>query len=236
MAVPAPVAALLHLFLLLLLLQPNAAAKLDAGATAAPPLDTELEFEAGSSWEAVGYPGLCTGAAGPGETVGADSMPIAWHSRRTNTTFFMSADHRRMFAGTGPTLDNLTGCSARRVLTSFNASTPQSYANFQWLQSVRVFANNTAAGLVHNEFKGEVSLKLFTRRLLSSGCAPHRPLHHALLASGAPAARPHQLVLTRAGGWGCGRTVPGGHRPAVLLAALRRQQQLELARLPRPNV
>jgi hypothetical protein len=134
---------------LLLLLQPNAATKLlDAGST-------ELEFEAGSSWEDVGYPALCTGAPGPGQGVGADSMPIAWHSRRTNTTFFMSADHRRMFAGTGPTLDNLTGCSARRVLTSFNASTPQSYANFQWLQSVRVFANGTAAGLVHNEFKGE---------------------------------------------------------------------------------
>ena len=122
---------------------------------AAPALDAELAFEAGSAWESAGYPALCRGAAGPGEGVGADSMPIAWHSRRANTTYLMSADHRRMFAATGPNLDTLRGCTPRRVLTSFNASTPQSYANFQWLQSVRVFANGTAAGLVHNEFKGE---------------------------------------------------------------------------------
>eukprot|EP01048_Picozoa_sp_COSAG05_P004326 COSAG05_NODE_228_length_13388_cov_2.850403_1_plen_592_part_00 len=138
------------LLVLLFLLESNVATEqLDVGST-------ELQFEADSSWEDVGYPTLCTGAGSSGRWApGADSMPIAWHSRRTNATFFMSADHRRMFAGTGPTLDHLTGCLPRRVLTSFNDSTPQSYANFQWLQSVRIFANGTAAGLVHNEFKGE---------------------------------------------------------------------------------
>jgi hypothetical protein len=132
----------------------DASVSLSTESEAAEPLDTVLEFEAGSSWEKFNYPAMCDRANGLGEGVGPDSMPIAWHNRRTNTTYFMAADHRHMFAGTGPTLDNLRNCSSR-VFASTNASTPQSYANFQWLQSVRVFANGTAAGLAHNEFKGE---------------------------------------------------------------------------------
>ena len=96
-----------------------AAALLGCGAlapgAAAPALDAELAFEAGSAWESAGYPALCRGAAGPGEGVGADSMPIAWHSRRANTTYLMSADHRRMFAATGPNLDTLRGCSQNSI-------------------------------------------------------------------------------------------------------------------------
>jgi hypothetical protein len=58
-----------------------------------------------------------------------------------------------MNAGVGSSLDNLTGCEG--VFRSVHNTTPQSYANHQWLQSVRVFANGTVAGLVHNEFKGD---------------------------------------------------------------------------------
>lgn len=45
-------------------------------------------------------------------------------------------------------------CSPFFFITRFDSG-PQSYANFQWLQSIRVFADGSAAGLVHNEFKGE---------------------------------------------------------------------------------
>ena len=120
-----------------------------APAYGAPPANTVLEFskEGDAEWE---HFHTCTGQ---------DSMPIAWFNRRTNTSYFMSAQHERMQAGTASTLDDPpTSCSGN-IFTSHDAhgfdSGPQSYANFQWLQSVRVFANGTAAGLVHNEFKGE---------------------------------------------------------------------------------
>ena len=60
-----------------------------------------------------------------------------------------------MNAAAGSSLDNLTRCSAG-IFDSVGNSTPQSFANHQWLQSVRVFANGTVAGLVHNEFKGDM--------------------------------------------------------------------------------
>lgn len=109
---------------------------------------TVLEFVEGSVWESFA---TCSGS---------DSMPTAWHDRGSNTTYFMAADHDHMYAGT--TLQTLAevprNCSGP-VMQSHDLhgfdSGPQSYANFQWLQSIRVFANGTAAGLVHNEFKGE---------------------------------------------------------------------------------
>ena len=108
---------------------------------------TVLEFVDGSAWEDFS---TCTGT---------DSMPIAWFNRRTNTTFFMAASHLHMYAGIAPTLEEVPHACSGRLLTSHDVhgyeSGPQSYANFQWLQSVRVFANGTAVGLVHNEFKGE---------------------------------------------------------------------------------
>jgi hypothetical protein len=116
-----------------------------------PEEDVVLEFELGSDWETYSYPAVCAAA---GKHISPDSMPIAWHHRPTNTSYFMVADHRHMYAGTGPSLDQLSACSTR-IFTSANDSTPQSYANFQWLQSVRVFGDGTAVGLVHNEFKGE---------------------------------------------------------------------------------
>jgi hypothetical protein len=109
--------------------------------------DTVLEFEAEAEWEPFR---TCTGV---------DSMPIAWYNRRANTSYFMAALHERMVAATAPTLDRPPTACSGAILTSHDAhgfdSGPQSYANFQWLQSIRVFANGTAAGLVHNEFKGE---------------------------------------------------------------------------------
>ena len=121
-----------------------------SGTRGQAPLDTVLEFEAESAWETFSWPGVCAG-----KDVGVDSMPVVWHSRRTNTTRFLAADHTHMFAGTGPTLDSLSGCSTSPVFLSTYDSTPQSYANFQWLQSVRVLADGSVAGLLHNEFKGE---------------------------------------------------------------------------------
>lgn len=117
---------------------------------AATATDTVLEFEPGSSWEPFH---TCTAA---------DSMPQAWYSRGTNTTYFMGASHARMVAGIGATLDEApTACSGQIFNGTHDRhgyeSGPQTYANFQWLQSVRVFADGTAAGLVHNEFKGEFS-------------------------------------------------------------------------------
>lgn len=114
----------------------------------APPPGTVLEFsEPSAGWESFH---TCTGQ---------DSMPIAWFNRGANTSYFMSALHERMQAGIAPTLDEPPTACSGRVFTSHDAngydSGPQSYANFQWLQSIRMFANGTAAGLVHNEFKGE---------------------------------------------------------------------------------
>ena len=79
---------------------------------------------------------------------------------RPNQSSLISATSQGVHASTslGATLDTLSRKDCRRVV--FNSSfelTPQSYANHQWLQSVRVFANGSAWGLVHNEFKPELS-------------------------------------------------------------------------------
>jgi hypothetical protein len=118
-----------------------------ASANRVPLATTVLEFEAGAEWETFH---TCTGQ---------DSMPVAWFNRRINTSYFMSALHEKMVAGTAPTLDQAPTACSGAIFTSHDAhgydSGPESYANFQWLQSIRVFANGTAAGLIHNEFKGE---------------------------------------------------------------------------------
>ena len=80
----------------------------------------------------------------------------------------------------GPTLDLLSRTDCDRVV--FNSSfelTPRSYANHQWLQSVRLLANGSAYGLVHNEFKPELvggpeySAKYFPCVLNKTSCAPN---------------------------------------------------------------
>ena len=126
-----------------------------AGATGTA---TVLEFEKGSKWEDFVVRTKC----GKGEddtTVWTDSKAIAWHNRATNTTTFYGATHKDPYGATGPTLDSIGAkahCTAEPVFKSFNNHTPESYANMQWLQSVRVFANGTAAGVTHNEFHGEL--------------------------------------------------------------------------------
>ena len=98
------------------------------------PPGTYLEFVPGSKWESFGYPHVCTRFKKL--QVGPDSMPIAWFDRNTSTAWFLTSNHRHMNAGIGPSLDNLTRCNPGPVFHSTYNSTPQSYANYQWLQSV----------------------------------------------------------------------------------------------------
>ena len=152
---PCPSSAMLHVFIYWV-----AIASIDA--------TTVLEFAAGGAWEPFH---TCTGV---------DSRPIAWHKRATNTSYFMSALHERMVAGTAPSLDHAPTACSGPILTSHDAhgydSGPQSYANFQWLQSVRVFADGTAAGLVHNEFKGEFA-PWDDHRYCKKHCADRSPVN-----------------------------------------------------------
>ena len=88
-----------------------------------------------------------------------DAEPIAWFNPRTNKSSFVSATGgaaTHAWVAPGMSLDNLKhdDCS-RVVFNSSNSLTPESYANYQWLQSVRLLANGSAFGLVHNEFKAE---------------------------------------------------------------------------------
>ena len=93
-----------------------------------------------------------------------DSMPIAWYSRGgLNQSSLISATSQGIHASTsvGATLDQLSRKDCGRVV--FNSSfmlTPESYANHQWLQSVRLLANGSAYGLVHNEFSASVPCSL----------------------------------------------------------------------------
>lgn len=124
-------------------------------AAGAPPIagGTVLEFEEGSKWTP--FVRLRKGCA----TQWTDSVSIAWHNRATNTSTFYGACHKDPHGATGTTLDDISArpvCTAVPVLKSFNNHTPESYANMQWLQSVRVFANGTAAGITHTEFHGEL--------------------------------------------------------------------------------
>ena len=135
----------------------------------APPAnatDMVLEFVPGSQWESFGYPGCCTRHK---KDVGPDSMVIAWYNRNKSITHLLAANHRHMNAGIGSSLDNITRCNAGPVFHSGHNSTPQSYANNQWLQSVRVFANGTVAGLVHNEFHGDLEGPPFCRHRYKRG-------------------------------------------------------------------
>ena len=52
-------------------------------------------------------------------------------------------------------LANLTHNCQDVLFNSSFSTDPSSYANFQWLQSVRLLKNGSAYGLVHNEFKAE---------------------------------------------------------------------------------
>eukprot|EP00035_Acanthoeca_spectabilis_P000958 m.76502 g.76502 ORF g.76502 m.76502 type:complete len:601 (-) comp10535_c0_seq2:27-1829(-) len=90
---------------------------------------------------------------------GPDSMPIAWYNRAA------SPPHASLIFATSHGINPLVGSDLshlrpnceRVVFNSTMDSTPDSYANYQWLQNVRLLANGSAFGLVHNEFKPELS-------------------------------------------------------------------------------
>eukprot|EP01047_Picozoa_sp_COSAG01_P084026 COSAG01_NODE_17857_length_1119_cov_1.223529_1_plen_294_part_10 len=141
------------LLLLLLLLLPAPLLVTSGGITSS---STVLEFEKGSKWTPfVRLKKSC-------KTKWTDSVSIAWHNRRLNMSTFYGACHIDPHGVTGGTLDEISVrevCTAEPVFKSFNNHTPESYANMQWLQSVRVFANGTAAGITHTEFHGELEPK-----------------------------------------------------------------------------
>jgi hypothetical protein len=83
-------------------------------------------------------------------------MPIAWHNPVSNQSYLISSTDCT-FPAIGPNLDHVSGqhdCDASPYIAG-NESTPWSYNNHQWLQSVRVFPNGTGFAFVHNEFHGE---------------------------------------------------------------------------------
>ena len=124
----------------------------------------QLYFDAASSWEVVfNEPrDLCPdlGPPPPAEDFardGTDSMPAAYYSSVTNLTYMWAAVSGgiRPNVGLGPRGLDAMSHDCQRVL--FNSSflpTPESYANFQWLQSAHLFDNGTGFALVHNEFHG----------------------------------------------------------------------------------
>ena len=119
--------------------------------TAAVPPPMHLAFPPGSAW-AVAFnrsKDRCD------LHDGADSMPAAFHSRRDNLTYFWGAVGMELRPSTGHTLDDLRhDCSVGSIFNATLAQTPQSWANFQWLQSVHMLQNGTAFALIHNEFHG----------------------------------------------------------------------------------
>ena len=90
---------------------------------------------------------------------GADSMPIAWvvpsSSINASTSYFVTAVSKGIHPMVGTNLENLTRQCGRPIFNSTFTQRPSTYANYQWLQSVRVLRNGTGWGLVHNEFKAE---------------------------------------------------------------------------------
>lgn len=85
---------------------------------------------------------------------GTDSMPIAWHVRSLNQTFLVASVSDGDFPNVGPDILHLKHDCSRLVFNSTHDLDPASYANNQWLQSVRVFPNGTVFALIHNEFHG----------------------------------------------------------------------------------
>jgi len=86
-----------------------------------------------------------------------DSMPLAWFKRGADPQVsLIFATSAGIHASVGPDLNSLKRNCDRVVFNSTFAMTPDTYANHQWLQNVRLLANGSAYGLVHNEFKGEL--------------------------------------------------------------------------------
>jgi len=59
-----------------------------------------------------------------------------------------------MRVSVGPSLDRLKHGCTRSLFNSTLDTTPQSFANYQWLQSAHFLDDGTIVALVHNEFHG----------------------------------------------------------------------------------
>lgn len=111
------------------------------------PADLYLHYADGSSWEiAINF--TARNCNGP------DSMAIAFHSNVTGLTSLLAAAGTTTYANIGPDLNHTTPNCESFVFNATQDPAPQSYANFQWLQSVHVLPNGTMIGLVHNEMHG----------------------------------------------------------------------------------
>jgi hypothetical protein len=139
------------------------------------PPSMHLAFAPGSAWSVV----FNRTKDGCDLHDGVDSMPAAFHSRRENLTYFWGAVGVELRPSTGRTLDDLRhDCSVGSIFNATLAQTPQSWANYQWLQSVHILANGTAFALIHNEFVSSwhcaaavMSLAELTTRVV--GCSMH---------------------------------------------------------------
>ena len=117
--------------------------------TVSPTMHLHLSFAPGSEWEVA----FNRTRDGCDHNDGVDSMPTAFHSRRDNITYFWGAVGTELRPSTGHSLDDLRhDCSVGSIFNATLAQTPQSWANFQWLQSVHLLPNGTAFALIHNEF------------------------------------------------------------------------------------
>lgn len=85
---------------------------------------------------------------------GADSMPVAWQADRGDV-FFISAVSSGVHPMVGRSLLSLKRQCGEPIFNSTFTEVPQTYANFQWLQSSRLHTDGSGFALVHNEFKSE---------------------------------------------------------------------------------
>jgi hypothetical protein len=72
---------------------------------------------------------------------GADSMPLAWVNPMkdiSTSSYFISAVSQGIHPMVGPSLHRLTRQCGKPIFNSTFTQIPETYANFQWLQSVRV--------------------------------------------------------------------------------------------------
>ena len=125
--------------------------------------EPQLVLDPSSAWEVVynNTRDACPDKVPPGPADfsrdGTDSMPAAYFSTQSNLTFMWAAVSGgvRPNVGKGPHgLDEMTHDCGRLLFNSSFLPTPESFANFQWLQSAHLFDNGTGFALVHNEFHG----------------------------------------------------------------------------------
>ena len=165
-----------------------------------------LVLDATSDWELVfkyptdACPNINPRTGLPGDV--PDSMPVAWFNRGANRSSLIFATSQGVHASVahGPTLDGLSRDCDRVVFNSTFSHEPETFANNQWIQSVRLFPNGSAYALVHNEFKGELYNNpdfcscLSNRTHPNASCANHCELWSTGLAVSKDAGNTFELV------------------------------------------